>query len=69
MKTTTAWVNRAPYERMPAAMARLHVAIARALQQSSPFAHMLYRSSELDTLAAAVAWIVQQLPQAQEAQK
>jgi len=69
MKATTAWVNRAPYERMTAAMERLHVAIARARHQGSPCARVLYRSSELDTLEAAVAWIIQQLHQEQEARR
>ena len=66
MKATTAWVNRAPYERMAAAMARLHAALARAAHQGSPFAHQLYRANEVDTVEAAVAWIVQHLHQEPE---
>ncbi len=69
MKATTAWVNRVPYERMTAAVERLHAAISRALHQGHPLAHVLYRASEVDTVEATVAYIVQQLYQEQEARK
>ena len=69
MHATTVWVNRAPYERMTNAMEQLQRAVSDAHHHGSPLARGLYRSNELDTLEAAVAWLVQHLHHEQEEQR
>ena len=61
MKATTVWVNRAPYERMEAALTVLHDATWRAVHQDHPLARALHRSNPLETLEATVSWFVSQL--------
>ena len=63
MKATTAWVNRAPYERMETALTLLHDATLRAFCQDNPIAREIHRSNPLETLEATVAWIVSRLQQ------
>lgn len=63
MKATTAWVNRASYERVETALTVLHDATWRALHQDNPLAQEIYRGNPLATLEAMVAWIVPKLQQ------
>jgi hypothetical protein len=58
VKATTAWVDRASFDRMEAALAVLHDATWRALHHGHPLATAIYHSHPLETLEATVAWIV-----------
>lgn len=61
MHAETVWVNRAPWARLETALAVLHDATWRAVHQGHPLAQALHRANALDTLEAAVTWIVTQL--------
>ncbi len=68
-KATTAWVNRAPYERMTTAIERLHGALWQARYHGSPLASEICRAEAGATLEAVVTWIVQYLEHEQEARR
>jgi len=61
MKTTTIWVDREAFTRMDRAVISLQDEIWRAFTRGTPRARALYRSQPVDTVEAAVAWILQQI--------
>jgi hypothetical protein len=65
MKTTTIWVDREPFARIDRAIGALQDATSRARNSGNPLAHAISRATPVDTLEAAVAWILQQIQQHQ----
>lgn len=61
LHATTVWVDRDLVTRMETALTLLHDATWRAVHQGHPLAHALYRATPVETVEAAVAWIVERL--------